>query len=407
MGPPPCGGGKAWPSTSADLGCFTLQWGRLHAEAERKVAWLEAAANRIASMGPPPCGGGKRLSKLPSNRGTPSFNGAASMRRRKGWEWVDPDGDMSALQWGRLHAEAERIGEAIADDRGTDASMGPPPCGGGKIDSDGFTAKTNLRFNGAASMRRRKGGGRSPRARPRGASMGPPPCGGGKVGHCSTSRSRMTTLQWGRLHAEAERTSATFTPVKDGMLQWGRLHAEAERSAIEMFVDRHGGTLQWGRLHAEAERSRQGVQGSRRLKASMGPPPCGGGKRRARVPHASTDLICFNGAASMRRRKVLKDLVVVARDRQASMGPPPCGGGKGSPGRQLQLRPPRFNGAASMRRRKAMTRIVLPWPPSVLQWGRLHAEAESAGAQAQTYSVADSFNGAASMRRRKVARTRV
>ena len=133
------------------------------------------------------------------------FNGAASMRMRRGsiGKWIL--GGWSSLQWGRIHADAEGLlhfplpdprstmlqwGRIHADAEGPrgcaqnvhdgSASMGPHPCGcGGTV--------TALQTPGLSC-----------------ASMGPHPCGcGGVTAFFGISWFR-DLLQWGRIHADAE-----------------------------------------------------------------------------------------------------------------------------------------------------------------------------------------------------------
>ncbi len=207
-----------------------------------------------ASMGPPPCGGGKYLPtegstsmtsrfngaasmrrrkvdcRLRDAAVTSSFNGAASMRRRKGLTFERIERLGLELQWGRLHAEAESPNTLMP------------------------LAALSPRFNGAASMRRRKGSW----SRARGRSI--------RSFNGAASMRRRKVIQ-----------RVAYLNQPPDLLQWGRLHAEAESVGWER-NPRQITPLQWGRLHAEAERRGADADYRARGHASMGPPPCGGGK---------------------------------------------------------------------------------------------------------------------------------
>src|SRR5690606_14946065 len=108
MGPPPEGGGDelmAWPPPPV---FSMLQWGRLPKEAE--------------------------TSSSPGSRSRrPGFNGAASRRRRRRPVAAAAHALDSRLQWGRLPKEAETKITMTGAATGRNASMGPPPEGGGDV----------------------------------------------------------------------------------------------------------------------------------------------------------------------------------------------------------------------------------------------------------------------------------
>ena len=133
------------------------------------------------------------------------------------------------LQWGRIHADAEGKQAFTMPEGFLAASMGPHPCGcGGAF---GLAVKNLLRE----------------------ASMGPHPCGCGGSEKASDTQKACQSLQWGRIHADAEGGVAQAAcRAGTGSLQWGRIHADAEG------VARATG---WDHIHV----------------ASMGPHPCGCG----------------------------------------------------------------------------------------------------------------------------------
>ena len=157
MGPHPCGCGGLIARYFGSLTPHVLQWGRIHADAEGLHLPQHPLVNQNASMGPHPCGCGGF--SLPQNLGlsSTSFNGAASMRMRRGDLNQVLQGAAQLLQWGRIHADAE----------GTPAQR--------------RGAASSRRFNGAASMRMRRAADAAKYCRPLGS-----------------------VLQWGRIHADAE-----------------------------------------------------------------------------------------------------------------------------------------------------------------------------------------------------------
>ena len=232
----------------------SLQWGRLHAEAERDPRRAPPRRDHRASMGPPPCGGGKTRLTTPVLRASLSFNGAASMRRRKA---------QGRRQEGRVYRGFNGAASMRRRKAGRDTGRRAAPA----------------RFNGAASMRRRK------------------------VPSAPTMLSRHSRLQWGRLHAEAERPWACSTGTRRTSRFNGAASMRRRKGQKLIRTWAADAELQWGRLHAEAERIPEAPTADRVHRASMGPPPCGGGKE-------------LDGDLAPGRP-------------HASMGPPPCGGGKG------------------------------------------------------------------------------
>ena len=180
MGPRSCERGK---HAMAERGnrTFSLQWGRVHANAERPsilsttrqplgrfngAAFMRTrkASNgrnkppkNRASMGPRSCERGKNrdLGRRPSR--VPRFNGAAFMRTRKALLAGSLRSAQLRLQWGRVHANAESCVAqmTLAVDRV--ASMGPRSCERGKRFHWTTFCHGPFGFNGAAFMRTRKG----------------------------------------------------------------------------------------------------------------------------------------------------------------------------------------------------------------------------------------------------------
>ena len=257
MGPPPFGGGK-WYGMDPDLRCDAL-----------------------ASMGPPPFGGGKDAGLGDTNAEHHRFNGATSFRRWKAGRAAGPRRDAElcfngatsfrrwkapeatpetdsivGLQWGHLLSAVEscdhiRLAVAVhvlqwghllsavesALDVGLsphhgDASMGPPPFGGGKLLDGRLHRFPNLGFNGATSFRR---GERSQQRRVlllhHHASMGPPPFGGGKSWNRSRNPSGWRCFNGATSFRRwKERGVVTATRLGSG-LQWGHLLSAVESSS--------------------------------------------------------------------------------------------------------------------------------------------------------------------------------
>ncbi len=202
--------------------------------------------------------------------------------------------------------------------------------------------------------------------------MGPPLFRGGREKQAEQLSDQLVELQWGRLSSEAEGIGQRSLRAFNQLLQWGRLSSEAEGTGTcpgHQEIER----LQWGRLSSEAEGAstigRRSWQG------------------------------CFNGAASLQRRKE----EFSTQGRRVSLG---------------------FNGAASLQRRKEHRWLVTDSNILSLQWGRLSSEAEGdvlgrlksitaasmgpplfrGGREAVRTAVCGGgpcFNGAASLQRRK------
>ncbi len=240
--------------------------------------------------------------------------------------------------------------------------------------------------------------------RPRGAeyrvtaSMGPRRCRRGRRSPCRPAARSGSTLQWGRVVADAEGRRSTTMDERNSRLQWGRVVADAEglRPHYVRFTTkasmgprrcRRGRArlvpscvvscvrLQWGRVVADAEGSEpRGLEADLDV-ASMGPRRCRRGRERDR-DHAR------------------------AAAPQASMGPRRCRRGRSRGGCSrchdafaLQWgrvvadaegrRDPTavaasasFNGAASLPTRKASARPERYANGRELQWGRVVADAE-------------------------------
>ena len=67
------------------------------------------------------------------------------------WEYLTPDTDAEALQWGRRVNTAEWSALGPVDDRPVLASMGPPREHGGMFPGGNTGGNPNGGFNGAAA----------------------------------------------------------------------------------------------------------------------------------------------------------------------------------------------------------------------------------------------------------------
>src|SRR5690606_17613562 len=114
------------------------------------------------------------------------------------------DTDAQALQWGRLPKEAERNRIGAICRPSTKLQWG-------RLPKEAESQKA-----------------RAQAVRGRQASMGPPPEGGGEP-RAASRPGAPWTLQWGRLPKEAESSAGRSTPPPRRWLQWGRLPKEAER----------------------------------------------------------------------------------------------------------------------------------------------------------------------------------
>src|SRR5690606_36154588 len=140
-------------------------------------------------------------------RTTACFNGAASRRRRRHRDLFVPHQDPNA-------------------------SMGPPPEGGGDVSCSRAPCPASPRFNEAASRRRRRpavAGATFVRRFERQRDPLPQE---------AETQARMglelgsARLQWGRLPKEAETTFRSRSRTAAQALQWGRLPKEAETTSL-------------------------------------------------------------------------------------------------------------------------------------------------------------------------------
>src|SRR5262245_5313827 len=134
--------------------------------------------------------------------------------------------------------------------------MGPRLSGRGKARRARSEAVARAdRFNGAATIRSRKG---------------------------SNSRGRRACcwwLQWGRDYQVAESARSSLSAAAElSALQWGRDYQVAESSRRQFFTA-VGPSLQWGRDYQVAERRDERESRAANRFASMGPRLSGRGKR--------------------------------------------------------------------------------------------------------------------------------
>ena len=280
-----------------------LQWGRIHADAEGDGTICSeckgvGSFNGAASM---------RMRReftlrLTETFAKSGFNGAASMRMRRVRLTTNPDatswvklqwgrihadaeghlvppnlGRVDVLQWGRIHADAEGAGRILCTVRIIGASMGPHPCGcGGEKLIQGMKDPES-RFNGAASMRMRRGNSRSPQP---------------------SALWRFNGAASMRMRRVCRRATAHSGPHR------------GFNGAASMRMRRAGRKAGW----YIAELASMGPhpcgcgghdscpQNVPSLLASMGPHPCGcGGTTRSGSTKPA--MVGFNGAASMRMRR--------------------------------------------------------------------------------------------------------
>ncbi len=297
----------------------TLQWGRVVADAEGLTALGLSAVGGKASMGPRRC------------------------RRGRAYDHHDGLGPTpQPLQWGRVVADAEGSSPVRSRSRSTSASMGPRRCRRGRVPSSTSTATAPRRFNGAASLPTRKAlgydevdevTGRFNGAASLPTRKGATRCPARRPGSRFNGAASLPTRKGResrREHAAQRRfNGAASLPTRKGprscatrsgssSLQWGRVVADAEGPYARGWSSQTMPQLQWGRVVADAE----------------------GGLCDTLHPEA---IRRFNGAASLPTRKGGRR----QRTRQpcglASMGPRRC-----RRGRWGALEPLRFFADASM-----------------------------------------------------------
>ena len=162
----------------------------------RHAACPTAADGRPASMGPRPCGRGRRVRNAWYQGRSACFNGATALR-----PWTDvPDGYFAAGVLRFNGATALRPWTAgpvrHGPGRGRVASMGPRPCGRGRLFLCLFRAILCV------------------------ASMGPRPCGRGRQRLGRTSEAD-DELQWGHGLAAVDGLMAMNAVNAQLGLQWG------------------------------------------------------------------------------------------------------------------------------------------------------------------------------------------
>ncbi|KIG18928.1 Periplasmic thiol disulfide interchange protein DsbA [Enhygromyxa salina] len=274
------------------------------------------------------------------------FNGAALNRGRKDGEATTGMRDIVWLQRGRPQSRAERA--TIRNRPGSSsctASTGPPSIEGGKCLTV-LVRPVEIRFNGAALNRGRKGdpglvcdGGTCA------ASTGPPSIEGGKV------RPRWPTdPRWS--------------------LQRGRPQSRAERPCLKSRTGSKTAKLQRGRPQSRAERGNDATALEDSRHASTGPPSIEGGKPGTNGARGGGGMLQRGRPQS--RAESMNSLATLDALDVASTGPPSIEGGK-KPGRVAAVRvsvastgPPSIEGG------KALIRAFLTWifgastgPPSI------------------------------------------
>ena len=258
MGPPPFGGGKLsvmWDGllrVSASMGPPPFGGGK-------PAPWPAACAPALASMGPPPFGGGKQVRQRPqqwlqgqASMGPPPFGGGKSRQAsiapsRVGLQWglrlsaVErgrPAGTTGRTATGFNGASAFRRWKAASNNGGSaeqwQASMGPPPFGGGKA------------WAGPA------------KANSQPASMGPPPFGGGKWTCEVKAWARYSSFNGASAFRRWKVRGTIGAGAVTEWLQWG-LRLSAVESRVNASARPRGTPLQWGLRLSAVERRRQSI----------------------------------------------------------------------------------------------------------------------------------------------------
>ena len=274
MGPRPFGRGRLCPRCGKPwLGL--LQWGRDLSAAEGALAGHAVGGAKPASMGPRPFGRGRRSSVRRPSRTSPSFNGAATFRPRKGLAHSRPNSrrprfngaatfrprkaagrparrampqlqwgrDLSAaegrvapmrqvyavqLQWGRDLSAAEGAYGAAVLGLDMPASMGPRPFGRGRCCTMSMGTSAASASMGPRPFGRGRTGGGSPHGGHAVASMGPRPFGRGRIDIETAINGAIKKLQWGRDLSAAEGRRPRTKLLGGRLLQWGRDLSAAE-----------------------------------------------------------------------------------------------------------------------------------------------------------------------------------
>ena len=325
-----------------------LQWGHGLAAVDGQARRRRRRPQQRASMGPRPCGRGRDVRRRLANARPHASMGPRPCGRGR------PGGRSS----GRLRERASMGPRPCGRGRGGGGAGRPAgrrlQWGHGLAAVDGRagarTTAQSAGFNGATALRPWTGGQRRSPRRTRLASMGPRPCGRGRVRgvHC--------VLPCGVLASMGPRPcgrgrGGTLAQVETGLgLQWGHGLAAVDGA------DRRGATIEypWGFNGATALRPWTAPRRSGfavRPRASMGPRPCGRGRQIEsldKFTDVGTGLQWGHGlaavdgwvsrsrAASSSQLQWGHGLAAVdgrhgpraAGGHQASMGPRPCGRGR-------------------------------------------------------------------------------
>ena len=269
------------------------------------------------------------------------------------------------------------------------ASMGPRPCGRGRRAISAAVKAACACFNGATALRPWTGQRRRLPDSRRPASMGPRPCGRGRGGRVYDYAGGAVVLQWGHGLAAVDgpwmaSTRSTSTSCFNGAtalrpwtvastgglrvssyeLQWGHGLAAVDGVAacrLEQALE----LLQWGHGLAAVDGARRHRAPKEGARASMGPQPCGRGRRspctgfRAAAGASMGPRPCGRGRIDRPPRPRAAPA--------ASMGPRPCGRGRRSfSWSGMRGRSRSFNGATALR----------PWTGQcTFARSRLHARA--------------------------------
>ena len=281
------------------------------------------------------------------------FNGAATMGSRKTWtsvgtarpqdvlQWGRDDGvaedDVAAgdsprrsLQWGRDDGVAEDVMQLIVEDPTTDRLQW------GRDDGVAEDERRARRID----VRRRLQWGRDD--------------GVAEDADLADDHDRME-LQWGRDDGVAEDAITTGGIADCARLQWGRDDGVAEDAPCVPRPGSEDRELQWGRDDGVAEDTWRPA------------PVC-------------SQMLGFNGAATMGSRKTPTHGATPVTPGDASMGPRRWGRGRRRSLTAPRVSPSGFNGAATMGSRKTMAASLrMSAADRVLQWGRDDGVAEDAG----------------------------
>ena len=311
-----------------------------------------------------------------------------------GADGADQDGAMLWLQWGHGLAAVDGNGGA-----GEPGGHGTLQWGHGLAAVDGLDRGAPRRlpcgFNGATALRPWTVGPPAGAGHEREASMGPRPCGRGRITLHKTMGMEMG-LQWGHGLAAVDGRPPAPDSGDDDLLQWGHGLAAVDgcasalkRTATPCFngatalrpwtaMRGAGGVLTVWAASMGPRPCGRGRLGVRRVDglcqgASMGPRPCGrgrdessdgalervaglqwghglaavdGGQPRRPYQARTRGLQWGHGLAAVDGRR---SHAAAGAEGLASMGPRPCGRGRRAVPRAPVMAPASFNGATALR----------------------------------------------------------